>query len=209
MVGKPIPPNPSGASNYVPTHPVHVPVQTTPVASGNLSTPSGVIPRTNWAAYGPNVRLADPMVRVERITVHHDGMPPATLRTQNAVASRIEQIRRGHRRNGWADIGYHYIVDPQGRVWEGRPIALQGAHVKIANPRNMGILVLGNFEVERPTEQATSAVERFIVEQMRLHRVPASQIYTHRELAATACPGRNLQRLMVSARSRGGLIANA
>ncbi len=100
-------------------------------------------------------------------------------------------------------------MDPQGRVWEGRPIALQGAHVKIANPRNMGILVLGNFEVERPTEQATSAVERFIVEQMRLHRVPASQIYTHRELAATACPGRNLQRLMVSARSRGGLIANA
>ena len=204
LVGRPIPDNPRPA-NISPT----VRQGTTAASTPAFTVPSGVIPRTQWAAAGPELRLADPMVRVERITVHHDGMPPVALTSQAAVAARIEQIRKGHRGNGWADIGYHYIVDPQGRVWEGRPIALQGAHVKLANPRNMGVLVLGNFEVQRPTPAATDSVERFLVEQMRRYRVPVNSVYTHKELAATACPGRNLQQVMVSTRARGGTVANA
>ncbi len=209
LVGKPIPQNPQKAGDYTPTHPVTI-AHTTPHSSAhNLTVPPGVVPRSQWARYGPNVRLADPMVRIDRITVHHDGMPPVRIASMAAAATRIEQIRRGHRRNGWADIGYHYIVDPQGRVWEGRPITLQGAHVKNQNPHNLGVLVLGNFEIQRPTSAATASVERFLVEQMHRYRVPLSKVHTHRELAATACPGRNLQRVMVAARSRGGTVANA
>lgn len=205
LVGRPIPENPRAATIGAPARPVSV---GTP-SNAALTTPPGVIPRTQWAAYGPDIRLADPMVRVERITVHHDGMPPVALTSEAAVAARIEQIRKGHRSNGWADIGYHYIVDPQGRVWEGRPITLQGAHVKLANPRNLGVLVLGNFEIQRPTPAATDSLERFLVDRMHQHRVPVNKIYTHKELAATACPGRNLQQVMVSTRARGGTVANA
>lgn len=204
LVGQPIPANPSPRGTPTAGRPVSLGTGTQ-----DLAAPRGVIPRTNWATYGPDLRLADPMVRVERITIHHDGMPPVTLASSAAVAARIEQIRRGHRNNGWADIGYHYIVDPQGQIWEGRPVTLQGAHVKTANPRNLGILVLGNFEVQKPTAAATDSVERFVAEQMQRYRVPVSRVHTHRELAATACPGRNLQMLMVSTRARGGTLANA
>jgi N-acetylmuramoyl-L-alanine amidase-like protein len=209
LVGRPIPQNPDRASDYTPTQPVTIAHTPQHHSNQGLTIPPGVVPRSQWARYGPNVRLADPMVRIQRITVHHDGMPPVRIATMAAAAARIELIRRGHRGKGWADIGYHYIVDPQGRVWEGRPITLQGAHVKNQNPHNLGILVLGNFEIQRPTASATSAVERFLVEQMHRYRVPLSKVYTHRELAATACPGRNLQRIMVAARSRGGTVANA
>jgi hypothetical protein len=204
LVGKPIPANPTPASHARPSRPVPL-----GPATQDLRVASGVIPRANWASAGPELRLADPMVRVERMTIHHDGMPPVTLASTAAVAHRIEQIRRGHRQNGWADIGYHYIVDPHGSVWEGRPVTLQGAHVKSANPRNLGILVLGNFEIQRPTAEATDTLERFIVEQMHRYRVPINRVYTHRELAATACPGRNLQQVMVSTRQRGGTVASA
>ena len=209
LVGRPIPPNPDRASDYIPTKPINI-AQTPPhPTTQTLTVPPGVIPRSQWARYGPNVRLADPMVRIDRMTVHHDGMPPTQITSMAAAATRIEQIRRGHRSRGWADIGYHYIVDPQGRVWEGRPITLQGAHVKNQNRHNLGVLVLGNFEIQRPTAAATATVERFLVEQMHRYRVPLSRVYTHRELAATACPGRNLQRVMVASRSRGGTVANA
>ena len=68
-------------------------------------------------------------------------------------------IRRGHvNHNGWADIGYHFAVDRAGRVWSCRPLVWQGAHVKDRNEGNIGVLVLGNFEIERPTSAQLNAL---------------------------------------------------
>lgn len=141
------------------------------------------------------------------MTVHHDGMPPVWLSSRQDVASRIDQIRTAHQSNGWGDIGYHYIVDPFGQVWEGRPIAYQGAHVKDQNERNLGVLVLGNFEAQQPTSAQVAAVERFLVMQMRNYRVPVTRVNTHRELASTLCPGRNMQYAMNQLRGGSGTLA--
>lgn len=204
LVGTPIPANPTPATGHPAPH--LAPRSGSAVATG---LPGGVIPRTRWAKYGPDVSQADPMQFIEKITIHHDGMPPTELHGMDQCARQIESIRRGHRSNGWADIGYHYVIDPDGRVWEGRPIALQGAHVKEYNPHNMGILVLGNFEEQQPTSQALSSLDRFVATQMHQYRVPLNRVFTHQELASTACPGRNLQRYMERTRSRGGAIASA
>ncbi len=203
LVGTPIPENPTPATGAVGTRPI------TRGPAAPVGLPTGVIPRSRWAKYGPDPSLADAMRGIDKITIHHDGMPPQTLRGPDACAAQIETIRRGHRGNGWADIGYHYIVDPDGRVWEGRPIALQGAHVKDQNPHNLGVLVLGNFEEQQPTPQALAALDRFVAAQMRQYRVSLNEVYTHQELAPTACPGRNLQRYMERTRARGGPLASA
>ena len=91
------------------------------------------------------------MTPVRHITIHHDGMPPVSLNSRAQIAARIEVIRAGHRAKGWGDIGYHFIVDPQGAVWQGRALLWQGAHVKDRNEGNVGVLVLGNFDSTRPT----------------------------------------------------------
>ncbi|MBX3324144.1 MAG: N-acetylmuramoyl-L-alanine amidase [Phycisphaeraceae bacterium] len=201
QIGKPIPANPVPASGAA---------GSSSVALGSAgSIPSGVLPRSRWTRVGPDPRLADPMRGISHITVHHDGMPPVALNSMAACASRIETIRNGHRSKGWADIGYHYVIDPEGRVWEGRTTTLQGAHVKDQNPGNLGILVLGNFEQQQPTPRALTALDQFLIAQSRQYRIPASRIYTHQELAPTACPGRNLQRYMDQTRSRGGRVASA
>jgi hypothetical protein len=172
--------------------------------------PPGVLPRSSWTSADVS-RRSDiyPMRGISRITVHHDGMPPVTLRSQGDVAARLETIRRAHVAEGWADIGYHYVIDPTGRVWEGRPVEYQGAHVKDNNEHNLGVMVLGNFQTQRPTREAIMALDRFVALQMRLYNVPLRRVYTHQEIRPTACPGFNLQRYMVQTRGRGGSLAAA
>jgi hypothetical protein len=175
--------------------------------------PEGVMPRSAWTRAGvANPRDINPLNGVRRITVHHDGMPPVDLRGQGDVAQRLEQIRRAHitrRDQPFADIGYHYIIDPQGRVWEGRSIRYQGAHVKDNNENNLGIMVLGHFNHQRPTPQALAALDRFVAVQMARHNVPLGRVMTHQEIKPTECPGSNLQRYMVQTRGRGGALALA
>ena len=88
------------------------------------------------------------------------------------VAARIEQIRKLHRNRGWGDIGYHFVVDRAGRVWEARPIKYQGAHVKDYNFANIVVLVLGNFDEQLTTGAQLKALRRHLHALMRRYRVP-------------------------------------
>jgi len=146
---------------------------------------------------------------VSTITVHHDGMPPVTLRSARDVAARIDGIRHAHQSRGWGDIGYHYIVDPFGRVWQGRPLAYQGAHVRDHNPHNLGVLNLGNFEIQSPTAAQLTTLERFLADRMTAHHVPLARLRTHRELMPTLCPGRSLQAAMNRMRRISPALARA
>jgi hypothetical protein len=161
-----------------------------------------MMPRTAWTNTQPTLALANRMGRIERITVHHDAMDAAGFRSADQARDRLSDIQRAHMNNGWADIGYHYAIDPTGTVWSARPIQLQGAHVKDWNENNLGIMLMGNFMHERPTPQALQALQELVRSESARYRVPASRISTHRELATTACPGDNLQQAVNVARSR-------
>lgn len=202
-VGQPLPEDPI----YRPL-PRHAEIRPALPTTPSVALPSGVIPRTEWARWGPDESLADPMTRISRITIHHDGMTPFTSVSKVDAARRLENIRAAHRGRRWADIGYHYAIDPAGRVWEARPRHLQGAHVKDQNPGNIGVLVMGNFERQRPTPEALAAVDRFIADEMRRSQVHVASVYTHQELARTACPGRNLQTYMNYTRHGQGALAS-
>lgn len=192
----------SGGSSF----PAHAGAE--PLPPPTTANAPAVIPRQSWTREAPRTWLANPMGSITRMTVHHDGMPPVAIRNAQEAAARIELIRRAHVGQGWADIGYHYIVDPQGRIWQGRPRNLQGAHVKDNNENNLGIMVLGNFMEQRPTPAAQAALDRFILANMRGLRIPLYEVHTHRELRPTACPGTTLQAHMDNARARGGSVAS-
>ncbi|MCA9302750.1 MAG: N-acetylmuramoyl-L-alanine amidase [Phycisphaerales bacterium] len=178
------------------------------VAESSLERiPSFVIPRSKWTTGEPRLWLADPMGSVRRITVHHDAISPAPSGAYGDSVRRLTAIRKGHLGNGWADIGYHYAIDPSGRVWEARPLVLQGAHVKDQNPNNIGVVMFGNYENIRPTASAMESLNRLLAHEMARFNIPIRNVYTHRELASTACPGRHLQEQMMGTRGRGGALA--
>lgn len=161
-----------------------------------------VMPRSAWTRERPKLALANRMGRIQRITIHHDAMDAAGFSTAGQARQRLSNIHRAHTDNGWADIGYHYVIDPTGTVWAARPVQLQGAHVRDWNEHNLGIMLMGNFMHERPTPQALASLKALVRSESARYRVPASRISTHRELANTACPGDSLQRQVDAARSQ-------
>lgn len=191
--------------------PPHIPIPERHAGSGggNVGPVSGVIPRREWTGTSPIMSLINPMNGIDRITVHHSAVISATVRGQSDAARMLTSIRSTHVTNGWADIGYHYIIDPQGDVWEGRPVKFQGAHVKENNEHNLGIMCMGDFDQERPSSAMLATLDGFVADRMRALRVPINRVYTHQELRVTACPGRNLQGYMVATRSGSGRLARA
>ncbi|MDX2147852.1 MAG: peptidoglycan recognition family protein [Planctomycetota bacterium] len=167
----------------------------------------GVMPRSSWTRSPVIMSRANPLNGVSRITIHHDAIPSTGLRTSTDSVSRLNSVRSSHLQRGWADIGYHFVIDPTGRVWEGRPLSLQGAHVSDNNEHNLGIMLMGNFDRHAPTAAQLASLDAFVVSQMRSYRVPLARVFTHQEIKPTACPGRNLQRYVAQSRSRGGRIA--
>lgn len=170
----------------------------TPVVPPPTQTLTGVIPRSAWTKGMPDIKNIDPMLPVKWITVHHDGMSPFAATDFASCASRIELIRNGHRGKGWADIGYHFVVDRSGRVWEGRDMRYQGAHVQDQNEGNLGILCVGNFDQQTPSMAQLAALDRHLRTCMVKYKVKSTRVLSHQEWASarTACPGRNLQSKM-------------
>ena len=182
-----------------PTDPTNTPSPISP-----QSGLAGVLARSSWAKGRPKPNRMDPMTPIRRVTIHHDGMSVFTDTSRSAASSRLESIRRSHlgrRPQPFGDIGYHFAIDPAGRVWAGRPLSWQGAHVRAQNQGNIGIVMLGNYDQQRLNSSQQQTLIRFLGDQMRTYRIPTSRVATHQEMAATACPGKSLQAFMRTARN--------
>ena len=155
------------------------------------------ISRKQWAEGKVLKRDLKRLGKPRYLTLHHDALTKDSFVDYSfrGCAARLEMIRYAHVKRGWADIGYHYAIDPAGRIWECRPLIWQGAHVKYRNPSNIGIVVLGNFEIQRPNTVQLEAISDIFQELMRKYEIARNRVFTHREWpnAATACPGKNLQ----------------
>ena len=186
---------------------VAVPPAPTPTVPRSVSV-GGVnaLPRARWAKAGPIASRVNPMGSIARITIHHEGWTPVWFSDQASTAARIEQIRNIHVRDrGWGDIGYHYIIDRAGRVWQGRDIRYQGAHVSKNNEHNVGVMCLGNFDKQRPSDAQMQSLINTLRSVQHMYSIPARRVYTHQELSPTACPGSHLQPRVVAIRSNGYL----
>lgn len=171
----------------------------------NTKWPSNLtlIKRGEWG----NEAISNPgkialMKEIKKITIHHDGMPSLPMKTEENIRSRIVSIRKSHSKT-YADIGYHYIVDPKGRIWEGRPISYIGAHVQGHNSNNIGILFLGNTSDVAPTPEGLKGLYTFVRYLRQRYEIKKEAVYTHGELGQTDCPGKYLQEEITKARKRG------
>ena len=100
--------------------------------------------RGRWTGTQPmRTRETYMMNGVGRITIHHDAIESTGISSPEDSIKRLNAVRDGHLRRGMIDIGYHYVIDPAGRVWEARPLQYQGGHVHNQNEHNLGIVMLG------------------------------------------------------------------
>ena len=119
---------------------------------------------------------------IRRIIVHHTASP---------ATWRVADIRAAHLARGWCDIGYHEVVEADGRVFAGRPHDQVGAHCKGHNAASLGVVLVGSFESPNPPPpdvQYQAAVRR-VVQLCQEYGLAAEDVLGHRELRPTKCPG--------------------
>lgn len=162
--------------------------------------------RKTWAKGAPVASRLVPMLPPRWITVHHEGWTPFYGTSDADTRARLDQVRNGHLGRDWGDVGYHFIIDRSGRVWEGRYLKYQGAHVEHCNENNVGVMCLGNFMQQEPTPAQLVSLQKTVTALRTYYRVPASRVRSHREWpsARTDCPGTKLQTHMAALR-RGEL----
>jgi len=171
-----------------------------PVPAGRALPPTAgvleIFPRGEWRAARTVQHRLTPTSGWNRITVHHSAKDSKEIGTPTSghVADAIKKIQTVHMRDrGWGDIGYHFLIDPTGRVWQGRLLDWQGAHASGANNiANIGICLLGDFNRERPSPQALEALERLVDALCDRHHIARDRVYGHRKFTATECPGDSL-----------------
>lgn len=147
-----------------------------------------VQPRASWGA-APASKPYSPMTP-ERITVHHTESEQPMSR--ESAVDELQVIQRFHQNGrGWIDMAYHYLIDGGGRIWEGRPMAVVGAHVKGKNDGNVGISLMGDFSKgkKKPTVAQSASLTRLTRWLSAAYAIPADRVKGHRDQEITVCPG--------------------
>lgn len=137
------------------------------------------------------------MRELKEIIVHCTATKPNWLQGKS-TDQKVAEVRKWHvKDNGWSDIGYHYLIDRDGTVVEGRPLEVAGAHTKGHNSDTIGIALFGghgsastdNFAQNFTPEQDASL--RRLIQKLKIrHKI--TKVSGHNQYAAKACPGFNV-----------------
>lgn len=102
----------------------------------------------------------------------------------------VNEVHQWHLNKGWAGIGYHYYIDKDGQIFEGRPRDTWGAHVKSHNGDSIGVCFEGHFDKEKMNEKQLEAAV-LLISVLSLAYGNAA-IRGHRNFnPAKSCPGKN------------------
>ena len=123
--------------------------------------------------------------KIEKIILHCAATPEGR-------DVKTETIKSWHvKGNGWSDIGYHFVIELDGAVKNGRPLHRSGAHTKGHNATSIGICYVGGIDKDKKpkdtrTEAQRMAMDKLIADLKMDH--PTATIHGHNEFAAKACP---------------------
>ncbi|GGV81889.1 hypothetical protein GCM10010499_46910 [Streptomyces thermoviolaceus subsp. apingens] len=178
----------------------------------------GIVTRRGW---GADESLRESgfgyTKRIEAVFVHHTATGNAYTCAQ--APSVVRSIYRYHAKSmGWRDIGYNFLIDPCGTIYEGRAGGVArpvlGAHTLGFNSDTVGVAVIGTYTTARPSSAAVDAVARLAAWKLGLYgadprghtyltsgggnlhqkgkKVRLHVISGHRDGFATECPGGRL-----------------
>ena len=150
-----------------------------------------IVPRPGWLA--DSARPYKQHVPV-RITVHHEG--GRVLHDTADAARRLKNIQTwgmGPDRN-WTDVPYHFLIAPDGTVYEGRNVNTVGETNTEYDPTgHLLVCFLGNYEEQKLNQKLLDVLTRLIVHLCARYNISPETIATHRDHSKqTTCPGKNI-----------------
>ena len=225
-LGNPYWVGPSNAIQYRPrgrvtslrAHFVRSTVRSVPARTLSIAGSPAVVPRAGWRA-DEEIRRAGPTFAqsVRFAVVHHTAGANAYTAAQSAAIVKAIQVYHV-KGNGWNDLGYNFLVDKYGQVFEGRYGGVErnviGAHAEGFNTGSVGIALLGAYGSVQPTAKALDAIAALLAWRLDVAHVdplsrlswvsggnarfpsgtpvPLAAVAAHRDTGPTACPGNAL-----------------
>jgi hypothetical protein len=207
-----------GHVSRVRAHLVWSPAIEVPLRVPAATETPAIVPRATWGAnesirkdppwYAPSVRFA---------IVHHTAGRNAYTRAEAAAIVRGIQVYHVQG-NGWNDIGYNFLVDRFGTIYEGRYGGVDrnvvGAHARGFNTGSTGVALLGTYGGQAPSRAAETALTRLLAWRLDVAHVDPLGLLTvvsggserfasgvpvllravsgHRDTGFTECPGQRL-----------------
>ncbi|MQA90395.1 MAG: hypothetical protein GEU90_09175 [Gemmatimonas sp.] len=156
----------------------------------------------------PNALRTDPISRDEwgsehgrgdldpgaekRVVIHHSFRPALEAdATPDEERAAVLGIERFHvESNGWAGIGYNWLVAPSGRIYEGRGWKFKGAHAGPVNGESIGVCLLIDGSQTDPSDRSIAAIRDLIADGVALGEISPDYVLSgHRDHMDRTCPG--------------------
>ena len=142
------------------------------------------VSRTGWGAALPVGGQFDKLrkARVQGVVVHHSGVQDGPR-----GSSAVKAFERHHLGLGWDGIGYNWLVDETGTIFEGRGWGSRGAGTKGWNSRSISVCYTG-YGYQRPHANVLESIQG-LVHAAEEHFGRGLWVSTHRRKGSTTCPG--------------------
>ncbi|MFQ5343326.1 MAG: N-acetylmuramoyl-L-alanine amidase [Anaerolineae bacterium] len=123
------------------------------------------------------------LAQIRQLVIHHTGAAPSFG---------IEAIARKHVEElGWAGIGYHFVIEAGGQIYQTNNLTTVSFHARHANSTTVGIAFCGNFDEAVPTEAQLESGGWLCAYLLRELSLPVENIRGHNAFVSTGCPGGN------------------
>lgn len=211
-VAQPIEPSPTNLPtatappSATPVPPTEVPptATATPTALPPQIARPAMIPRSEWALPPLEGQYVPHELRF--ITLHHEGVI-----FNDYGAKAVEYLRSvqrwGTKNNGWEDIPYHFILDLDGNIYEGRPLWAEGDTGTSYNLTGHALIsVLGHYDHQTPSQAQLDSIVALMAWLAHDYQIPLENIKGHKDYIPVnsqglhidvgnikiTCPGDNL-----------------
>ncbi|MEM6803067.1 MAG: peptidoglycan recognition family protein, partial [Bacteroidota bacterium] len=185
-----------------------------------------ILYRADWGAEAPNRPGKTNLGELRSIVIHHAAGSWDRKRTGIELVQAIQKAhkqRRDKNGNKWNDIGYHFLIDPNGIIYQGRsfmeegqslgdiPLLIRGAHTGGANKGRIGICLMGDYHdpasvhyIRKITPASKKALTHLLVFLHRRYKpqgdprinVKGQTITGHQDFGPTSCPGDNIYKFL-------------
>lgn len=173
-----------------------------PVAIHLAAEPQAIVTRDQWGAKPTTLEI--PRHKPVRLTIHHTATmakPNASIKSKlkslQAFSQSESKLADGRVKKAWGDIPYHFYIDANGGVGEGRAVDLVGdTNTRYDPTGHIAVVLEGNFDKEAPSPAQVEALVGLLATLAKRYAIEPDHVGAHRQFAQTACPGKNMMTML-------------
>lgn len=174
-----------------------------PIAFGAELKRPPIVSKEEWGSKAEPIPESRKQVPVW-ITLHHAGEiwkygsdPAEFVRHMQIWGQNRPKLEKPPRDTYWPDLPYHFLIAPDGRIFEGRAVEYEPeTNTKYSVNGNIGVEMMGDFEKQRPSLEQLRSCALLTAWLAQKYKIDSEHIRTHMDVAVgqTDCPGRDFYR---------------